>query len=352
MSHLLHGQNGLLLDERVRSLRSALDPGQMGTSVIDVQQSSLPEIAAACNALPFFGGLRVVVLLNPIAIPKRGDVATEDEEDAGGRVKWAELADLFRTMPDTTHVVLRHGGSLSQTHYAVKAVKALGWTIESFPIPRGEDLLSWVSQWAIGAGGRIESTAAVTLLNLLYPTSWQKGSPFETDVPDPRLIATEVEKLVSGSPDGRVTVDLVTDLVADRSGYTAFELNDRVFRGDVSGALQELDLVLEFGEPAERLIASLASEAAALASVNAVREFGLGAVAAAAGISEKRVSTMQRKAAGMRPEGLRAAAEAIRTADAGVKSGRAAETSATIVPLVAGVAEAMSGGTGTGRRRE
>src|SRR5688500_12538964 len=125
MSYLLYGQNGLLLDERVASLRTEIDPQNLSTTTIDVQASSVSEIASACQAMPFFGGRRVFSRRNPIQPPRRADTSTNDENpaDAGGQVKWSDLHDVLRATPATTDIIMRHDGSLAQTHYLVKAVK-------------------------------------------------------------------------------------------------------------------------------------------------------------------------------------------------------------------------------------
>jgi len=350
MSYLLHGQDSLSLDERVAELRAQLDPGSFSTSVIDVQSSSLPEIAAACQATPFFGGRRVVVLLNPIGSTRKAAPDGEAEEDAGGRIRWPELAPALERVPESTTLIVRHDGALAQTHFLVKAARKYGWAVESFPIPRGDELLDWVSRRARALDVAIAPDAAIALLDLLHSTSWRGGSRYDTDVPNPRQISSELDKLACAATDGVISVGLVQELVVDRAGYTAFTLNDRTFGGRTEEALVELTNVLEAGEPEERIIAQLASEAAALAGAGVAREYGPGPVAAAAGSTEGRVINLQKKTRIGR-EGLRSIAEAVRDSDARVKSGLAQDASATVVPLVAGIAEAARAGQKPERRR-
>jgi DNA polymerase III delta subunit len=293
------------------------------------------------------------MLLNPIGAGKRG---TQDDGsgdgDGAGRIQWPELSSLLSGAPGSTVIIMRHDGALAQTHFLVKAARSAGWTVEAFPIPRGDELLDWISRRARSLGREIAPDAAIALLELLHPTSWRKASSFETDVPNPRLIASEIGKLASAAADNLITTALVQELVVDRAGYTAFQLNDRLFSGRTSEALVELAVVLEAGEPEERIIAQLASEAAALASAGAVREFGTGAVASAAGLSESRIGVLQRRAGVVDHHALQRAAEAIRASDARVKSGHATDSSDTIVPAVAIAAEAMrSGGRAVPRRR-
>ncbi|MDQ3549713.1 MAG: hypothetical protein M3439_12945, partial [Chloroflexota bacterium] len=244
----------------------------------------------------------------------------------------------------------RHDGSLVQTHYLVKAVKALGWQTESFAAKVGQELLAWIQQRVEREGVRIEPAAVERLAVLLYPTSWQ-GGRWVNETPDMRLIASEVDKLCCAAIAGVVTKQVVDEMVADRSGFTAFKLNDHLFSGRPDAALTELENVLASGEPAERVLSQIASEAISLAAVQ--RSVGLprDALVAASGISPNRLGGLQKTAMGISVSSMDAMSEAVRHADAAVKKGMQTDTSATIVPLVAEVAEVVRRGNGTGRRR-
>jgi DNA polymerase III delta subunit len=353
MSYLLYGQNGLLLDERLAALRAELDPQNLSTTTIDVQASNPGEIASACQAMPFFGGQRVIILRNPIQLPKRGETSDDSDEapeESGGRVKWSDLHDILKAIPPTTQIIMRHDGSLVQTHYLVKAVKALGWHTESFAAKTGQDLLAWIQARAERDGIRIQPDAVHHVAELLYPTSWQ-GGKWVNETPDLRLIASEIDKLCCAAVDGVITADLVNEMVADRGGFKAFALNDHLFHGRPEKALQELDDVLTSGEPAERVLGQVGSEVIALATVKMSAGVPRDALSKASGISANRIGGLQQTAAAIPDESLRQIADAVREADASVKTGRQTDTSATIVPLVAEVAEVIRRGSGAARRR-
>ncbi|HEX5167269.1 MAG TPA: DNA polymerase III subunit delta [Thermomicrobiales bacterium] len=352
MSYLLYGQNGLLLDERIAALRAELDPQNLSTTTIDVQTSSAGEIASACQAMPFFGGRRVVILRNPIQIPKRGDTTEleEDPEEAGGRVKWADLHTVLKATPDTTDIIMRHDGSLAQGHYLVKATKALDWKLESFAARFGQELLGWIQQRVEREGMRIEPNAVTRLAERLYPTSWQ-GGRWVNETPDMRLIASEVDKLCCAAIGGVITPATVDEMVADRSGFTAFKLNDHLFSGRPTEALTELEHVLATGEPAERVLGQIGSEAISIATMKRSGGVPRDALTAASGISANRIGGLQQKAAGISDPAIIAIAEEVRYSDASVKEGHQSSTSATIVPLVAEVAEVVRRGSSAGRRR-
>jgi DNA polymerase III delta subunit len=260
------------------------------------------------------------------------------------------LHAVLKATPETTDIILRHDGSLAQGHYLVKAIKALGWKLESFAARFGQDLLDWIQQRVEREGMRIEPDAVTTLARRLYPTSWE-GGRYTNDTPDMRLIASEVDKLCCAAVDGVITTETVDEMVADRSGFTAFKLNDYLFGGLSLEALTELENVLATGEPAERVLGQIGSEAISIATIKRSRGVPREALTAASGISANRIGGLQQKAAGISDHTITAIAETVRYADASVKEGHQSNTSATIVPLVAEVAEVVRRGGGTGRRR-
>lgn len=339
MSYLLCGQNSLLIDERIGALLAVNDPSGFGTTLIDVQTSTIESIASACHASPFFGGVRVVVLRQPLVQPRRGDEESSDVEEApAGRIRWQDLLQVLKATPDSTVVVVTHDGSLAPNHYARKALRELGWTVEQIDIPRGGELLSWVTSRARNRGYTFGPGAAERLLDLLHPSVWQSSaSRYDTDTPNPRLIASEIDKLALASVDGVVTQSTIEALVVDRSGYRAFALNDAIFEGRTDRALVELDLMIESGEASERILSQLGGDIAGVSATRFVGEYGSKDVAAAAGISEGRVHSLLRR--NFSRSTLGAMAEAVRHADGSVKTGMAPQMSSVITPLVAELSE-------------
>jgi DNA polymerase III delta subunit len=348
VSYLLHGPNALLVEERLAALRAELDPQGFNTSTIDLQSTTLQEVAAACQAPPFFGGGRVLVLRNPVN-PRRAPTASDDdapEDVTVGKLAWTDIADALRAAPPANHIILRQDGTLASNHGAHKLAKELGWKIENFGIPRNGDLLAWVTERAASLGLDITHAAQERLLDLLYPLVWRNVKPdrYEMSTPDPRLIATELAKLASAAGDDAVDVPLVEELVEDRSGYKAFELNNVLFAGNTSRALVELEKMLDAGEPAERMLASLTSDVSLHASVQYGDNHSAKDIASAAGLtSDGRIVRLQNVGPRLDPRTLQRITEAIRHADASVKSGAAGSTQEEIVPLVAQVAETVRG---------
>jgi DNA polymerase-3 subunit delta len=344
VSYLLHGPNALLVEERLAALRAELDPQTFNTSTIDLQSTTLQEVAAACQAPPFFGGGRVLVLRNPVN-PRRAATASDDDapdDVTVGKLAWAEVADALRLAPSENHIIVRQDGTLASNHGAHKLAKELAWKIENYTIPSGNDLLAWVSERARLLDLRITDVAQVRLLDLLHPLVWNaKPDRYNTALADPRLIATELAKLAAAAGDEPVDVALVDELVEDRSGYKAFELNNVLFAGNTRGALIELQKMLDAGDPAERMLAGLGSDTSLQAAVQLGEGCKPAEVASAGGMTEGRIGNLRRNGPRLDPRTLQRVTEAIRHADASVKSGAAGSTQEEIVPLVAHIAETV-----------
>jgi DNA polymerase III delta subunit len=351
VSYLIYGRNSVEIDERLGGLRAEVDPSGFSTSVIDVQASTIDEIRATCAAAPFFGGTRLVVLRNPIAAPKRGTADSVDDEpsdSSAGRVNWSSLAEVLASVPVSTNLIVRHDGSLSDGHFLVKFAKKHGWGALRCELAPNADLLAWVHARMERAArefeARVSGDAPARLVQRLYPTFSPNARKWDEITPDARLIATEIDKLACAAARGVIDVELVDEQVADRGGYVAFALNERIFAGQPDRAIQELEDVLSAGEPAQRVVALIASELSGLGAARCIGEFGSSAVAAASGVSETRLGGLARKAEGASSAGLTSVAELMRHAEESEKTGRGADMQAAIVPLVAEIAESMRGG--------
>lgn len=333
--YLLHGQNAVDLDERVAALRMQLDPTGVGSTVLDLANAHIDEIAKACHSAPFFGAGRTIVLRNT------SQTTGKSTRRAASGPEWIEVQQVVESSPASSTIIMRADENLPSSSVIVKAARKLDWIIESFPLARGEDLARWVAERGQAAGVSISRSAAILLLSRLYPTSWRQETRFDNTVLDARLIATEIEKLACGTQDGTVNDDLVIELVADRSGYTAFKLNDLVYSGQSDLAMNELEQVLSSGDEPERILAQFASEAAGLSAARLVPDFDPPSVSRVSGISEGRLRMLRQKQASRDEQALATAIERLRRAEWLVKTGRSSRSESVIVATAAEVSEAF-----------
>lgn len=341
MIYLLHGPNTVDLDDRIAELRREFDPSGFGVSVVDLAEDSLETLSSAVNATPFFGGQRIVLLKG--ANLSSGDRASSDR-----------ILEILSSAPPTTTIIIRQDSTIPSNSRLIKTVTSQNGTVEQYPLLRGRELLEWVIKRGQMAGVTVQQPAAQRLLERLYPTAWNPSSREMRYAPplDMRLIATEVEKLATAAPGGEVGEVLVEELVADRSGYTAFKLNDDVYEGRTERALSELEQVMASGEQPERVLAQVAREGMALNATRQAREYDQKAVAIAAEISPGQLGFMLNNKSGWRNvDALRRSAEETRRAEWLVKTGRTQRTETVIVPLVGTIAETFKSSRGRNLRR-
>lgn len=324
---ILHGRNVVDIDDRVAEIVRNGDQHGLNSTTISVDQSDLGEISAAISTPGFFGAERTVVLRGMPGV------------DRSPGVEWDDLEGLLVQQP-ATMTVLVAGQKIPANRKSIKAAKANGWTVELHDLRYGRELVAWTAQRAAKVGAAIDEAACAELLNRLFPTAWQREDRWNPQTIDMRLIATEVEKLASGSPDGVINRASVVELVADRAGVTAFKLNDETFEGRAAAALAELDKVLANGEAPERVIGQIGYQPAVLYAAGYVQRYGPDAVAQASGISVGQLkATVGRKSAWRNRPGQGSAVESLRRAEWLVKTGRAASSESVLVPLIAEIAE-------------
>ncbi len=325
---LLHGRNSVDLDERLAALLAEHDPGGLNTAKLDSDIANVTDIAAAVSTPGFFGSGRVVVLRGVPGV------------DRNARADWDELEPLLTGQPETTVSILVTGQKIPANRKALKTAKARKWTVELYETLYGRDLEAWASNRAKTLGVKFELVAVRELLDRLYPTSWQREDRWNPQTLDMRLISTEIEKLAAGCVTGTVSQQMVQELVADRSGVTAFKLNDETYEGRAGAALIELDMVLANGEAPERVIGQIGYQPGVLLAAGYVQRYGVDTVADASGVSAGQLkATVSRKSGWRNSSGLSSAVEALRRSEWLVKTGRASSSESVLTPLVAEIAE-------------
>lgn len=332
---LLHGQNTVDLHDELDQLTSQYDPAGMGASTFDAADASLSEVRAALSTPPFFGGNRLVTIENAFMSSAARRNRSSDAVDADA------LAQTIAEAPDTTIVVLTNSGKVNKRSIDkfARNIAPRELRVTEFEIPRGKQLVDWVSKRAASQGARFGARAIEEMLDHLYPTLWRADSRFQEGSIDPLLIATEIDKLAIASPDGSIDSGLVDELVQRRSGVTAFKLGDETFSGRPEAALQELRRVLENGQPAEAVLGQLAYNLCILMAAGVAAESNPKLAADMSGFSEAQLGmTVSRKSGWRNRKALGASADALRRAEWLVKTGRAQNTATLLESTVAEIA--------------
>ena len=284
MLYVIYGSDPLARREAFHKLKAALDKdGSLATNTVtfDARQTTPKEVMAACDTAPFLGDCRLVVVEGLLqrgsrirkgrkGAPSRGakfDGADDEEEDDAG--VWIALAEYVTRMPPTTTLVLLDD-EVPVRNALLIAIGPLG-KVEHFAPPSERDLPGWVMQRAKKMGLKLDAPAARVLAELIGP--------------DPLTLASELEKLLaySGgstvgrgpSPDAAVVREAdVRELVSRAKEHKGWELADAVLDGQSAKAARVLHELLEDGQPAALLLATVAGRYRRIAIVSDMLDRG------------------------------------------------------------------------------
>ena len=216
----------------------------------------------------------------------------------------SELADRFdaalELIPDTSHLVLcnpaKPDGRLRTTKTLQKRIKAKLANEERFQLPAVWD----------GAGQRqlVERTASELALDL-EPTA--VDALIDAIGNDSARLNAELQKLAlhaSSTGSTTITADAVAALI-DGQAANALQVGDALLEGQVGEAICRLDALIDAGEPALRIVATLTGQIRGWLWVSLMEQQGerdVAVIAKAAGIGNpKRIYVMRKQLQGRPP---------------------------------------------------
>lgn len=285
MLYVIYGSDQLARRDAFDKLKAELDKdGSLATNsaTFDARQTTPQEVMAACDTVPFLGDRRLVVvedLLQQGSRVKKGrkrapsraakPEVTDDPTDEGG--VWAAIADYVPRMPATTTLVLLDDDVPSSNGLLV-AIGPLGKVEHCVP-PSERDLPGWVMSRAKKIGLKLDAPAARVLAELIGP--------------DPLTLASELEKLLAYSAGNVVRDADVRELVSRAKEHKGWELADAVLDGQGAKAARVLNELLEDGQPAALLLATVAGRYRRIAIVRDMLDRGEPGTAIARRIGAK-----------------------------------------------------------------
>jgi DNA polymerase-3 subunit delta len=256
MLYVFYGSDSLARREAFDKLKAELDKdGSLATNYVtfDAKGASPQEVMAACDAMPFLGDQRLVVIEGlfkqasrlrkggPRAARAKASEADDgDGDEDGGR--WGALAGYVPHMPQTTTLVVLDD-EVAATNALLKALGPLG-KVEHCTLPIEKTLPQWVTSRAKQIGLKLDARAANTLAELIGP--------------DPLTLASELDKLLAYSGGDIVREADVRELVSRAKEHKGYELADAVLEGQGAKAARILHELLEDGQPAPVLLSTVA----------------------------------------------------------------------------------------------
>ena len=290
--HLLWGDDSAALERAINTvIAEVVDPAW---SSINLSRLDGAESGQALQAMeeartpPFGSGSRLVLL-------QRSPFCNACP---------SELADRFEAavplIPDSCHLLLvnpaKPDGRLRTTKALLKLMKAGMASEQSFQLPAVWD----------GAGQRqlVERTAADLKLRL---ESDAVDALIEAIGNDSARLSMELQKLAlhaESSGVASISAAAIAQLI-DGQASNALQVGDALLEGNVGEAISRLDGLIEAGEPALRIVATLTGQVRGWLWVSLLEQQGerdVAVIAKAAGIGNpKRIYVMRKQLKGRPP---------------------------------------------------
>ncbi|MBU0493666.1 MAG: DNA polymerase III subunit delta [Chloroflexi bacterium] len=223
MLYLFHGPDEYSIQQAVVALKAQLgdaDLVTLNTTVLDGRRTSLAEVVAAADALPFLAEHRLVIVERLLAQVVGNKEASEQLAAYLARVPASTVLVLIEDKLDRRASITRHILQLPKEQAQVRA----------FAMMDQRALVDWVRQQVSQGAGRIDGAAASLLAELVgtdLRLLGQEIAKLLDYVGGMRPITrADVQALCSYTPNARV-FDMV-DALGQRDGQTALSLLHRL----------------------------------------------------------------------------------------------------------------------------
>lgn len=242
----LCGDDNARLSSRLQALLAEHAPPEVvdfNLLQLDGGDLSVADLSSACDALPFLGDRRVVVVNGLLRRFAEGDA--EDGGKGASTQFLKELKAYLPRVPDTTLLIFVERRKLGASA-AANALRNLS-TVEELNLPAAAELPAYVAQLARAEGAAIDRDAASLLATAVAG--------------DARRLEPELSKLLAyKAEEKRVTARDVRELVDIPLDVAVWDLTDALYAHDASAAVAALRTLLERGQPAQQVMGAVASQ--------------------------------------------------------------------------------------------
>lgn len=240
MYYIFHGDDEFSLAEALGSLVDRMGDPEMvdiNTTRLDGRSADLSELIHACDAVPFLGERRLVVVERMLERfdPRRGGRSDADQVLADG------LRDYLPQLPGTTRLIFVETKSLHGNNPILRQARDQPDAyVEEFSALNPRMITSWITQRVKAKGAEIEGRAAAALAAY--------GGE------DLRLLDQEIEKLLTYTNGSPITAADVRRLVPAATESDIFAMVDALGQRNADQALIRLHQLIDAGEAATYLL--------------------------------------------------------------------------------------------------
>jgi DNA polymerase III delta subunit len=328
---VLHGESEFRRERELAELRISQDPEGLAT-VRFPRGTPIPTIMAAARTPGFFLDQRLVITECLLA-----DHISQQQLDP-------DLVHALATLPSSCHIIALEPPLPPAVLDRLRAALGDAVTFVDCNVPIGEKLIDWITERARSYGVEIEPSAAEELVIAIDPTALQRrrehaGSQSDQQAGlDLARVDQELAKLATAVyPEKVIRVAVVRELVAADDAPLEWALIDALNRGDATAIVRELERALDTNAVPDVLLAQLASHFEALFAAQILPHLSPDAVAAATGLSARRIAQVRRILSTRSSMNAGAMLAALRAIDASLKRGIVIDSEAALaVTLLAG----------------
>ena len=222
---LLYGDDTFAIEEHIQTLFGdveATDDVLMNVDKLEASNITFAEMQSACDALPFLGTARIVLLTNLIT------KSTKTKDFI------SELIKYLPHLPPTTLLIIVTD-KLRSNSKLLKVIKSMSQgEVHQYLLPEKDNLINWIKNRTKILGGEITQSAAYALADI--------------GTNDTRRLSSEIDKLLAYvNWQEPVRVADVVDLVPSTGQADIFLLVDSVAEGNANKAIAELYRLISAG---------------------------------------------------------------------------------------------------------
>ncbi len=310
MYYIFHGDDEFTRSEAVAELKAKLgDPAMadINTTVLDGRSLTLSELIHTCDAIPFMGNRRLVIVQNLLQRfdPRKGGRSEADQQLVQA------LRGYLPQLPETTRLIFVESKSLHGNNPILKqALKEEQGYVREFEVPRHGAVSRWITRRVEEKGGKIQSGAVMML------TAY--GGE------DLRLLDQEIEKLLIYAGDRSITEADVRRLVPAAMESNIFAMVDALGQRDRRQAVTRLHELLEAGESPIYLLYMITRQFRILTQVKELAGQGLhqAAVQSRLGLHRYVAQKALTQARNFSPSQLNLIYQKVLETDEAIKTGR------------------------------
>jgi DNA polymerase-3 subunit delta len=185
------------------------------------------------------------------------DVGEADEKARGFIARYRTELEDYLARPNSTGVLVLELGSWPSNTRLFRAVAAAGLAVECSTPPTSR-LTRWLAAWAKKTHNAQVTVAVAEML-------------VEMIGPELGLLDQEVAKLaVTAGPGGKITAEMVSQMVGSWRAKTTWEMLDALLEGNLREALRQLDRLLLAGESPIAILGQISASLRRLAAATRI----------------------------------------------------------------------------------